>query len=54
MHPDGMGWSWVELQDTPAYVRRFCWDLLQVKRKAEHDAVEDAKRRSGRGDRRGA
>lgn len=51
MHPDGMGWSWADLQDTPMYVRRYCWDLLQIKRKAERDAIEAANRR---GDRRGA
>jgi len=43
MHPDGMGWSWPDLQDTPVYVRRFCWDLLQIKRKAEKDAMDKAR-----------
>lgn len=51
MRPEGMGWSWTDLQNTPMYVRRYCWDLLQIKRKTEHDAIEAAKRR---GDRRGA
>lgn len=42
MHPDGMGWSWPELQATPMYVRRYSWDLLQARRQAEHDANERA------------
>lgn len=54
MHPDGMGWSWSDLQDTPMYVRRYCWDLLQIKRQAELDAIKKAKKRQGRGDLRGA
>jgi hypothetical protein len=27
----GMDWSWPELEATPMYVRRFCWDLHQIK-----------------------
>jgi hypothetical protein len=30
-----MGWSFAELQETPAYVRRFCTDLMVVRRQAE-------------------
>ena len=43
MNPGGMGWSWTELQDTPLYVRRFCWDLLLIKRKAEAEALNKNK-----------
>jgi hypothetical protein len=28
-----MSWSWPELQATPLYVRRYCWDLLLIRRK---------------------
>lgn len=24
------GWSWEQLQATPLYVRRYCWDILQI------------------------
>jgi hypothetical protein len=35
MHPvDGMGWSWDELQNTPAYVRRYCSDFLHARLEA--------------------
>lgn len=44
MSPDGMGWSWQQLQDTPAYVRRYCWDALQAKAAASAAALEEAKR----------
>lgn len=37
-----MKWSWTDLQSTPAYVRRYSWDLLQARRQAEHDANERA------------
>lgn len=35
-----MRWSWPELDDTPEYVRRYCWDLMQIKLQAEADARE--------------
>lgn len=38
----GMGWSWTDYDACPMYVRRFCWDLLQARRKAEQDAQERA------------
>lgn len=43
MSPDGMGWSWRDLEDTPPYVRKFCIDLLNVKRRAENTAIERAR-----------
>ncbi|MFD1145978.1 hypothetical protein [Saccharothrix hoggarensis] len=35
-----MGWSWPELEATPEYVRRFAWDLMQIKLTAENGARE--------------
>lgn len=49
MHPAGMNWTWEALQQTPLYVQRYCWDLLQIKRKAEKEALERAKREAKRG-----
>lgn len=43
MDPEGMGWSWEALQNTPVYVRRYCWDLLQIKRAAQHAALKKAR-----------
>lgn len=40
-----MGWTWQELEATPAYVRRYCWDLLMAKREAEKHAVDREQRR---------
>lgn len=37
-----MRWTWRELQDTPLYVRRFCADFVQLRRKAQLDADERA------------
>ena len=45
----GMRWSWAELQDTPLYVRRYCWDLLNARAQAEHDRIEAAKPKGDRG-----
>lgn len=28
-----MGWSWAQLEETPVYVRRFCWDFLVAQRR---------------------
>jgi hypothetical protein len=38
----GMGWSWEQLQATPLYVQRYCWDLLQIRREAEQAAYDRA------------
>ena len=43
-----MKWSWRDLQATPAYVRRYCWDLLQARRQAEADANERAREEAKR------
>ena len=43
-----MRWSWTDLQNTPTYVQRYCWDLLNARREAEKaandKAMEEAKR----------
>jgi hypothetical protein len=44
-----MKWSWEELQATPLYVRRYCWDMIQIRRQAEHDEIEEAKREAKQG-----
>jgi hypothetical protein len=36
----GMQWSWRDLEDTPPYVRRYCWDFLMARRTAENEANE--------------
>lgn len=41
-----MHWSWDELQSTPVYVRRYCWDFTLARRSAEKDALD---RERGRG-----
>ena len=32
------GWTWDELQNTPAYMRAVTWDLLNAKRHAQNEA----------------
>jgi len=44
-----MHWTWRDLQECPAYVRRFCWDLTLARRDAERAAHEKAQRKPGRG-----
>lgn len=44
MHPDGMGWSFPELDATPHYVRQFCWDFLVKQRRAQVERSERAAR----------
>ena len=34
------GWTWQQLQDTPAYVRSFTWDFLAAKRAAQNAAAK--------------
>lgn len=33
-----MHWSWRDLQATPMYVRRYCWDLTLASRRGQHDS----------------
>jgi hypothetical protein len=44
MHPDGMGWSWPDLDATPVYVRQFCWDFLRRQRAAALARSEKSQR----------
>lgn len=44
MHPDGMDWSWPELQATPHYVRQYCWAFLLKQRRAALERSEKANR----------
>jgi hypothetical protein len=43
-----MRWSWDALQATPTYVRRYCWDLIQIRRQVEQDRQEKARREAER------
>jgi hypothetical protein len=45
MRPDGMGWSWEDLQNTPPYVKRYCIDFLNIQRRVEAGAIEKARRK---------
>lgn len=45
----GMGWSWAELQETPPYVKRYCWDTLQIRYRIEADQMEEASREARNG-----
>lgn len=54
MHPEGMNWSWPDLMATPVYVRRYCWDLLQIRRKAVDDELAARRRKKNTGGAHGA
>ena len=43
-----MGWSWADLQEAPPYVRRYCTDLMTIRRQAEADAAERASKEARR------
>lgn len=49
MGAENIAWSWRELQETPAYVERFTWDLLSIKRRCMAERQERASRQSGGG-----
>ena len=44
MHPDGMNWSWPELEATPLFVRQMCWAFLVKQRRAQAERSERAQR----------
>lgn len=44
-----IAWSWRELQETPAYVERFCWDLRSIKLRCMAERQERASRQRGGG-----
>lgn len=35
-----MRWSWQDLESTPPYVKRYTWDLLQIRNEAERNAMQ--------------
>ncbi|MGH7743620.1 MAG: hypothetical protein ACREQ5_02190 [Candidatus Dormibacteria bacterium] len=43
-----MNLSWQDYQQTPLYVRRVWWDLLQARREAENDRHDREMARHGR------
>lgn len=43
-----MGWTWRDLQATPAYVIRYCADLMMIRRNAEAEQVERSRQESER------
>jgi hypothetical protein len=47
MHPDGMGWSWEQVQGTPEYVKKFCRDFLNIKARVVASERDRAKRPRG-------
>lgn len=40
-------WTFAALADTPMYVLRYCWDLLQASKQHEHDQAESQRRSGG-------
>ncbi len=44
-----MHWSWDQLQATPTYVRRYCWDFTLARRSAEQAAAERTRGSAGGG-----
>lgn len=44
-----MGWSWDDLERTPAYVVRYCVDLMFIRREAEAEEMERQQREAQRG-----
>lgn len=43
---EAMGWSWAELEATPAYVRRYCADILGLRNQAREAAAKEVARRA--------
>lgn len=46
MGGENLSFSWRELEETPSYVIRFCWDLRNIKRRC---VAERAERERGAG-----
>ena len=42
-----IAWSWRDLQETPMYVQRFAWDLMNIKRRCAAERQERANRNGG-------
>lgn len=39
-----MRWTWEDYENTPVFVRQFCWDFIMRKRRVHNRQVEDAQR----------
>jgi len=39
-----MRWSWEDLSNTPSYVQRYCWDIIQRQLEHEHDEADKQRR----------
>ena len=48
-----MRWSWEQLQQTPAYVRRYCLDFLGMVAEHEEREMERERRKADRASSRG-
>lgn len=35
-----MGWSWPDLEAAPPYVRRFCTDLMTIRRRVANERAD--------------
>lgn len=35
-----MGWNWRDYEDTPLYVRQFCWDFILRRRRVSNSRSE--------------
>lgn len=46
-----LAWSWRDMEETPPYVQRFAWDLLNIKRRCMAEKAERASRQGGGGQR---
>lgn len=44
-----LAWTWREMEETPAYVRRFCWDLLSIKRRCMAERAKPPPGQNGGG-----
>jgi hypothetical protein len=42
-----LAWSWRDMQETPAYVQRFAWDLMAIKRRCIAERQERASHSGG-------
>lgn len=40
MGGDEIRFSWREMEETPAYVMHFCWDLRNIKRRCSAERME--------------
>jgi hypothetical protein len=38
-----MHWSWADFETAPVYVRKYCWDLMNIRRRVEGERAEQRK-----------